>query len=366
MPSRGVSPRWVLNSKRLVGDDKLNLLQKHAWQSESNIKLCFEGWLEGEFLLLSRDLIKAKKESLQGMQETCSILLSGMSNSLMALRLASTKAVSNCCLDRMPHPKRHNRSSILTVIDIANRTPMSCQESLAIATTACAYQGLLQLQRWPSSGSNRSRRMPHLNRHWIFGLFYSFEYFNQLITHPMNLLPAPALIPTSTPLADLFTKPISRHQFDTLIGDATTVGWRDLLVVQKISLIEIISTCSAATSYGCRSFGVFYAIDSATLQPVHRCTPAPYGILAVPAVLLTHSFGDMDHWWFKSSHSMLDVDWCYNDSLIAPLFARLRQLHSFKQRLLSHLEHCPNSMDFVTNTPTPSRDSCHCCWLTTS
>jgi len=66
--------------------------------------------------------------------------------------------------------------------------------------------------------------MPHLNRHWIFGLFYSFEYFNQLITHPMNLLPAPALIPTSTPLADLFTKPISRHQFDTLIGDATTVG----------------------------------------------------------------------------------------------------------------------------------------------
>jgi len=58
-------------------------------------------------------------------------------------------------------------------------------------------------------------------------------------------------------------------------------------VVQKISLIEIIRTCSAATSYGCRSSGVFYAIDSATLQPVHRCTPAPYGILAVPAVLPT-------------------------------------------------------------------------------
>jgi len=60
-----------------------------------------------------------------------------------------------------------------------------------------------------------------------------------------------------------------------------------MLVVQKISLLEIISTCSAAASYGCRSSGVFYAIDSATLQPVHRCIPAPYGILAVPAVLPT-------------------------------------------------------------------------------
>jgi len=57
---------------------------------------------------------------------------------------------------------------------------------------------------------------------------------------------------------------------------------------------------------------------------------------------------------FRSSDSMLDVDWCYDNSLTAPLFARLRQLHSFKQRLLSHLEHCPNSMDLTTNTATPS------------
>jgi len=60
-------------------------------------------------------------------------------------------------------------------------------------------------------------------------------------------------------------------------------------VVQKISLLEITSTCSAAASCGCRSSGVFYAIDSATLQPVHRCTPAPYGMLAVPAALPTDS-----------------------------------------------------------------------------
>ena len=40
---------------------------------------------------------------------------------------------------------------------------------------------------------------------------------------------------------------------------------------------------------------VFHAVDSATLQATHRCTPAPYGTLAVPAVLPKHSFGDMDH-----------------------------------------------------------------------
>ena len=62
---------------------------------------------------------------------------------------------------------------------------------------------------------------------------------------------------------------------------------RDPLVVQKISLIKIVSTCSAAASCGCRSSGVFYAVDSAALQGAHRCTHAPCGTLAAPAVLPT-------------------------------------------------------------------------------
>jgi len=66
-------------------------------------------------------------------------------------------------------------------------------------------------------------------------------------------------------------------------------------VVQKISLIEIISTVVLLAIVVVESSRVFHAIDSAALQLVHRCTPAPYGILAVPAVLPTHSFGDMDH-----------------------------------------------------------------------
>jgi len=53
--------------------------------------------------------------------------------------------------------------------------------------------------------------------------------------------------------------------------------------------------CSAASYCCCRSSTLFCAVNSAMLQATHRCTPAPYGMLAVPAALPTHSFGDMDH-----------------------------------------------------------------------
>jgi len=65
---------------------------------------------------------------------------------------------------------------------------------------------------------------------------------------------------------------------------------RDLLVVQKISLLEIISTVVlllAMVVVVVDLSRVFHVIDSATLQLTHRCTPAPDGMLAVPAVLPT-------------------------------------------------------------------------------
>jgi len=69
-------------------------------------------------------------------------------------------------------------------------------------------------------------------------------------------------------------------------------------VVQKISYIEIISTVvlllAMVVVVVVDLSRVFHVIDSATLQLTHRCTPAPDGILAVPAVLPTHSFGDVD------------------------------------------------------------------------
>jgi len=67
---------------------------------------------------------------------------------------------------------------------------------------------------------------------------------------------------------------------------------RDLLVVQKISYIEIISTVAVlllamVVVVVVDLSRVFHVVDSATLQLTHRCTPAPDGILAVPAALPT-------------------------------------------------------------------------------
>ena len=55
-------------------------------------------------------------------------------------------------------------------------------------------------------------------------------------------------------------------------------------MVQKISLIEIISTVvllAIVVVVAVDLSRVFHVIDSATLQVAHRCTHAPYGILAV-------------------------------------------------------------------------------------
>jgi len=63
---------------------------------------------------------------------------------------------------------------------------------------------------------------------------------------------------------------------------------------ETVQFIRNYKHCSAASCCCCRSSRVFHAVDSATLQVTHRCTPAPYGILAVPAALPTHSFGVVD------------------------------------------------------------------------
>jgi len=53
------------------------------------------------------------------------------------------------------------------------------------------------------------------------------------------------------------------------------------------SSIEIISTAVLLATVVADLSRVFHAVDSATLQATHRCTPAPYGMLAAPAALPT-------------------------------------------------------------------------------
>jgi len=87
---------------------------------------------------------------------------------------------------------------------------------------------------------------------------------------------------------------VTRHHGRSFPGTISIKCWtmRDLLVVQKISLIEITSTAvllAIVVVVVVDLSRVFHAVDSATLQLVHRCTPAPDGMLAVPAVLPTPS-----------------------------------------------------------------------------
>jgi len=67
--------------------------------------------------------------------------------------------------------------------------------------------------------------------------------------------------------------------------------------MKQFSLLEIISAAVLLANVVAvvDLSRVFHAVDSAALQVAHRCTPAPCGMLAVPAVLPTHSFGDMHH-----------------------------------------------------------------------
>jgi len=148
--------------------NKLNLLRRHACQSESNTRHCFARWLEEEFLLLSRDLTEAKKESLQGMLVTRSNLSTGMSNFLMALRLESANTASSSC--RSTRSKRHNRSSIL-------EPELLCQESLCLlwqpqhvsTTTTERHTGCLRIDSMVSVTDDLSSwsRRSVLNRYWL-------------------------------------------------------------------------------------------------------------------------------------------------------------------------------------------------------
>jgi len=54
--------------------------------------------------------------------------------------------------------------------------------------------------------------------------------------------------------------------------------------MKQFSLIEIISTAVLLATVVVDS-RVFHAVDSATLQAAHSCTPAPYGM---PTALPTH------------------------------------------------------------------------------
>jgi len=74
------------------------------------------------------------------------------------------------------------------------------------------------------------------------------------------------------------------------------------LLMKQFSLLEIISTAvllAVVVVVVVDLSRVFHAVDLATLQVTHRCTPALYGMPAALAALPTHSFGDVDPEWMQ-------------------------------------------------------------------
>jgi len=57
--------------------------------------------------------------------------------------------------------------------------------------------------------------------------------------------------------------------------------------MKQFSLLEIISTAAVLPAVVVEHSRVFHVVDQAALQAAYRCTPAPYGMLAAPAVLPT-------------------------------------------------------------------------------
>jgi len=120
----------------------------------------------------------------------------------------------------MLHLTRHNRSSI------ANRTPMSCQESSCrrlwqpqhvlqhVSTTPTTWN-----ESWPMTSQVRLYApFESMLVCWLFHSLLNIPINYQASIHPMALLPAFA--PTSDiNIADHLSKPLSRHRFDILIGD---------------------------------------------------------------------------------------------------------------------------------------------------
>jgi len=76
--------------------------------------------------------------------------------------------------------------------------------------------------------------------------------------------------------------------------------------MKQFSLLEIISTATVLLAMVVESSGAFHVVGQATLQATHRCTPAPYGTPAVPAVLPTAS-PEHDIMWLANLSEVVSV-----------------------------------------------------------
>ena len=86
----------------------------------------------------------------------------------------------------------------------------------------------------------------------------------------MNLLPASASITSHSNIADLFTKPLPRHRFDTLIGDTTTITPSTSVATTVVdSASTVVASAPTATT-------VSDSVPTAPTLPIVLDTGASY------------------------------------------------------------------------------------------
>jgi len=151
----------------------------------------------------------------------------------------------------------------------------------------------LQVRIDPDATSNS---MLHLNRYWSILLNIPINY------HPMNLLPSIASY--SSNIANLFTKPLPHHRFDTLIGANPTALIAATLVATAtvVTSPTVVDTVPATTASDSvpephqnplpivldtgASFSLAPSTSDFLPSDYLSVAPAPYGLIRSPTSVI--------------------------------------------------------------------------------
>jgi len=119
-------------------------------------------------------------------------------------------------------------------------------------------------------------RILHPDRYLVYFILLNIPVINY---HPMNLLPAPAFtsINTSTTsaIADYFTKPLSRHHFDTLIGDAPATPTTSVVSTPVAATVDPQAPTLVASTTTVNSLAAVAAPASDSVPSLHPNLPLP-------------------------------------------------------------------------------------------
>jgi len=174
--------------------------------------------------------------------------------------------------------------------------------------------------------------------------------------HPMALLPSIASY--SSNIADYFTKPLSRHHFDTLIGDAPAAFTPlSTSVASTVDLATVVATATAPPTSDSVPHPAPYLVDTGASLPVAPSYPdfaleiaqAPYGLIrsafdssvvsdskfnsVIPTFKASYEFAStpVDPYTLITGEDAIDLSFPDSDSVDTVEFASTLVYSSFRQ-----------------------------------